>query len=178
VNHTTNPSAIIYTGQPVREVLDAFEVDPETGELLNPERADAAASGLMEEFGSKLDWWADAVREIEARGEARAAEAKRIADLAALDMKRAARIRETIMWAMTAAGQSKIETTRNRMSIQQNGGKRPLDIMVPEDDLPNIYFRTKTETVLDREKLRADLEAGIDVPGACLMERGKRLVIR
>ena len=63
-------------------LASAFDIDPETGELRNPEACDIARDDLFANLDQRIDRWCDAVRELEARSAARLSEADRIRDLA------------------------------------------------------------------------------------------------
>jgi hypothetical protein len=79
---------------------------------------------------------------------------------------------------METTGRHRIEGARNRVALVQNGGKRPIDIMVPVEELPHVYVREIRRLEPDMDALRAALEAGEIIPGAVLMERGRHLRIK
>ncbi len=64
-----------------------------------------------------------------------------------------------------------------KLLIKANGGKRPL-VITDESALPDTYTPMVITYPVDKDKLRADLEAGATVPGAYLDERGSHLEVR
>jgi hypothetical protein len=75
------------------------------------------------------------------------------------------------------AADAKIETDHHKISLVNNGGKKPLHLnpsMRPED-FPEDFHKRRID--LDKEALRAALEEGREIEGASLGERGKHLRI-
>jgi hypothetical protein len=72
----------------------------------------------------------------------------------------------------------KIETTSGwTVGVQRNGGQSPLII---DEEFPEVdeEYLKYLPPVIDKEKVRAALEAGTKLPFASLGDRGVRLVIR
>jgi acyl transferase domain-containing protein len=157
-------------------LLEAFDqFGAESPEVENAFREHAAA--LAEAFDSKADDYAALLRVAETRAAARKEESERIALLAASDEALAKRLREALMIAMQQTGRTKVDTDRFRLSVKRNGGKIPVEI-TDTAALPPEYMIPKVTHAVDRDAIRAALEAGTPVPGAALGERGWRLDLK
>jgi hypothetical protein len=78
---------------------------------------------------------------------------------------------------MEASGRLKIDTERFKISVQRNGGKLPVAIDPTAMYLwDGEYIRVKREP--DADTIRQALEAGKEVVGCSLMERGTSLRVR
>lgn len=132
---------------------------------------------LIESFDRKIDNYAALIRTCETRAAARAEEAARMKKLAQDDDSLATRLRSAVMQAMKETGQPKVQTTRFSLSIVKNGGVIPI-IINNEAELPE-QFRIPIVTIsIDKVSIRAALEAGEEVEGAILGERGTRLNLK
>ena len=129
--------------------------------------------GNLEE---KADSYAALITEKMRMYEVRKGEAERMAKLAKTDKNTADRLKERLMYALTEMCIKKLETDRYRISVATNGGKQPLDIFVPVEDLPFGYRKNQPQ-VADKEAIREALAAGVEIPGAVLQERGTSLRI-
>ena len=97
--------------------------------------------------------------------------------LAASDEAKAERLRAALLRAMQATQRDKVETPRFRLAVRKNGGKVPV-LLTDEAAIPALYRVPKITEVLDKDGIRAALEAGQSVPGAALGERGVRLELK
>jgi hypothetical protein len=133
--------------------------------------------GLDAALTDKAEDYVLVIRELEARAEARTAEARRMRELAGCDMALAERLKERLKGAMEASGRLKIDTERFKISVQRNGGKVPVAIDPTAMDLwDGKFVRVKREP--DADTIRQALEAGQEVVGCSLMERGTSLRVR
>lgn len=152
-------------------------------DLLDEAESDEDANRILEswfdehhaELKNKADGYAAIVREFEYRAEARDAEAKRLADSARAMKNRSRNLKYRFLGAMQFLGMDRLDTDINTFRICANGGKQPLDIHDPQR-IPEEFIRHVPE--IDRDKIRETLEAGKEVPGAILQERGQHLRIR
>jgi hypothetical protein len=153
------------------------------GDLSDP-NADQILQRWEEELESdlhgKLDDYCGLIRELEARAEARKAEADRIAELASKDRKTADNLRERLRFIFDLRGLPTQQTSRFRISLARNGGKAPLDLRAEPDDetLPDWAVQTKTVKSFDKDAIRAALERGEALSFARLLERGNRIAIK
>lgn len=162
-----------------QELLSLTAAAEEHG-IDSPELEQAFAehrAGLVAAFEEKADDYAALVRVCETRAAARREEMERLKLLAADDERLAERLRATLMDAMQATGQTKVETSRFRLSVRKNGGKVPV-IIEDEASVPPVFRIPKVTEVLDKDGIRSALEAGTAVPGAVLGERGSRLELK
>lgn len=152
------------------DLVDDAESDEQVDAIL-----EAWFSENCSNLHDKADGYAAVIREFEHRAAAREAEAKRQADAARAMKNRAKSLKYRLLSAMDWLQLNRLETDLNTFSVCKNGGKLPLDIHDPER-VPDAYAYQVRE--IDRDKLRAALEAGTDIPGAILQERGRHLRIK
>jgi len=136
---------------------------------------DAFLTDTEGQIEDKVDGYVGLIDELEAVATARKAEAKRLADLARTDENNAARLRERLREHLIFTGRDKLKTTRHNLRIQNAGGKLPLIISDERGVPPEL---TVTTVAPDKEKIRAILDAGTQLPYASLGERSKVLVIK
>jgi hypothetical protein len=70
----------------------------------------------------------------------------------------------------------KVETPRFRVSLAANGGKLPVVLDCPEENVPEDYTKVRVE--VDKTAIREAIEAGRVLDFAHLGERGRHLSIR
>lgn len=161
------------------EMLSLLEVMDDHGHD-SPEAAAAIAEhlqALQESFDSKADDYAALIRVCITRAAARKEEAERLKLLAQDDELLADRLRDVLMETMISLQRTKVETARFRLTVKKNGGKIPV-LITDEAALPVDYRVPKVTEVIDKDAIRAALEAGTEVPGAALGERGQRLELK
>lgn len=153
----------------------------ETGGEITPE-AEAAFNAFEAELAANLHNKTDAycalIAEIDARAAARKAEAKRLADRAKTDERAADALRERLRFVWETRRLGKVETDRFTVSLAKNGGKAPLDIRCGVEDLPAWAVKRETVVSVDKDAIRARLDAGEPLDFASLMERGTRINIK
>jgi mRNA-degrading endonuclease toxin of MazEF toxin-antitoxin module len=160
----------------MQSLLDAFDsYGAESPEAEAAIREHAAA--IAEAFDAKADGYAAFIRTCEKRAEGRRDEAERMLALARSDNALADRLRAALLAAMQTTGRTKVDTERFRIAVRANGGKIPV-IVEDEAALPTEFRVPVVTERIDRDGLRAALEAGRAVDGARLGERGTRLDIR
>lgn len=145
--------------------------------LDSPEATAALAEhmeALVGAFDDKADDYAALIRICETRAAARREESERMTALARDDEALADRLRETLLTAMQQTNRTKVDTARFKLAVRRNGGKVPVEV-VDADALPDEYRIPRVTMAVDRDAIRAALEAGTPVPGATLGERGWRL---
>lgn len=128
--------------------------------------------GLTGELEDKFDAYAIVKQELEAEVSKRLKEIDRLEkDVKSLNGN-IDRIKETMFNTMVETGQTKMKTEHFKLSIQGNGGVKPLKIT---GDVPEEYMKVKYEP--DGTKIREALKTG-ELSFAHLEERGSRLVIK
>lgn len=148
--------------------------------LDSPEATAALAEhreALVAAFDEKADDYAALIRVCETRAAARREESERMAALAKDDEALADRLRDALLAAMQETNRVKVDTARFKLAVRRNGGKVPVEV-VDVDALPSEYRIPKITLTVDRDAIRAALEAGNEVPGAALGERGFRLDLK
>lgn len=160
----------------MQSLLDAFDSHgAESPEAEAAIREHAAA--IAEAFDAKADSYAALIKCCEARASARAEEAERMLALARSDDALADRLRRSLLEAMQVTGRVKVETARFRLAVRANGGKVP--VLVDDEAALPVEYRVPVVThKVDRDAIRAALDAGQAVAGARLGERGQRLEIK
>jgi hypothetical protein len=107
--------------------------------------------------------------------------AKEEADLQAgrsrLWEKRAERLKSFCVSTLQAFGRSRVEGRTGKLVVRGNGGPRPIVITDP-GLIPSEFSPQVVSYPLDKDKLRKALEAGDEVPGAHLGERGVSLIVK
>lgn len=171
----------IYDGNEIAAIdaaLDALlDVDPETGEVREGSGLliEAVKVRLAEQPEARIEWWLQHRANLLRRSEARQAEANRIELLADRDRTKARRLEESIRFVMGLTGLRKLECDSGSVAVVRNGGKQPVDIMVPAEQLPDEYKVVKVTVSPDREAILQDLQRGKAIDGCALMERGEHL---
>ena len=151
------------------------------GDVSTPEAEAALAeweAELSTNLAEKVDRYCSLISEIEVRAAARTAEAERLRDLARTDDRAALALRERLRFVWQARNLGPLQTARFRVSLARNGGKAPVSITAEADELPAWAVKTKTVVDVDKDAIRARLEAGETLPFASLLERGSRISIK
>jgi len=171
---------------------DLIELEDELEELINdPQQTDEAAERIpkviakyLETLGDtiaerdrKLDNYSALMKELEARAEARKAEAKRLSDRASIDLNKVKFLKSNLQKFFEAHDLRTVETNRYRLTLAKNGGKAPLILdSRPVENLPEGF--KKIQIVADNEAIRKALEAGQVLDFARLGDRGQSLRIK
>ena len=125
---------------------------------------------LGTERDHKLDNYAALISELEARAEARKAEARRLADRARRDQERADYLKQRLVLFFQQHGLKTIETPRYRLTVQRSGGRPPVVLKVDDpEQLPEAFQRWRVSP--DLNAIREALEAGEQLDFADLGER-------
>lgn len=125
------------------------------------------------EIEDKADGYAKIIKELEARRDARKAEAKRLTESAKVFENRVNTLKSNLFNAMKTTGKTKFATDLFSFNITKNGGKQPLTI---DGEVPKEYTKTVIEN--DTDKIRQALENGKKLPFAHLEPRGESLRIK
>lgn len=139
---------------------------------------DYAVSSLQADIQNKLNNYAKYIREIENRSEIRKNEAKRLLARSKIDDNHATRLKDMLKWFFRFHDLKTYETELYRISLCNNGGVLPLEITIPVDRLPSEYLRQDFTWVVDTDLLRIDLEAGVEIEGVRILERGQSIRIK
>lgn len=159
----------------------------EQGGDLTSEEVETYVDSLLEEMGrvrselaEKVDGYVTLLAELDARAELRRAESKRLSTRARIDEDHAKYLKERLKDRLTALGFKSLETPRYRVTVAINGGKVP--VLVSPDWNPDFmreqFYNKVVNYELDKDAIRAALEAGEDVAYCELGERGTSLRIK
>jgi len=161
-------------GTEMQGILDAMlEGGVDSHEAM--EALDLHLQGLDAALDSKAEDYAGLIQELTMRAEARTKEAQRIRALAQTDAALAERLKQRLKEVMERTGRTRIDTSRFRLSVAQNGGRQSIEIDEGAS-LPPAYVKTITEP--DKDAIRKALEAGETIAGCTLLPRGSSLRIR
>ena len=153
----------------LRHVLE-MEADGEIDPAL-----ESWLTGKEDELQAKVEGYCAVIGELEAMAEARKVEAKRIADLGALDARKAQRMRDVLREVFQRLEIGRMETTRYKLRLQNAGGKQRISVD-PFETVPDEFTKTMIEP--DMDKIRRALESGESLPFATLAPRTQILVIK
>ena len=148
-------------------------LDDSDGEITD--EVSAEIDKALGDLHGKADSYVAIVRELELRADAREHEAERLGKLIAADRNTAKALRSRLKDAMEFTGQRKIETTRFRLSVCKNGGKAPVDVHEPPEQIPPAYQRVTVAADIDA--IRDELERGTELSFAVLVARSTHLRI-
>lgn len=116
------------------------------------------------------------IRNLEANAEAIKAAEKQMADRRKAIEAKAERIKEYLLENMVRTNITKIESPYFKIAVRDN----PDSVVIAMDaNIPAEYYRQPPppEAVLDKAKLKSDLQCGVVVDG-CKLERKKRVEIK
>ena len=175
LQHKTMKKSLFHINEDLLMLQDLLEhvddEDSQTEEIL------AFLEDTQKELSEKLDNYAELICELTARAEARKQRAKELTDLAKADESLARRLKTTLQLFFEQHSIKRQDTDRHRITLAKNGGKAPVifDDTSPED-LPKHYQAIVVKP--DTDAIRADLEAGKQLPFARLGERGQSIRIK
>lgn len=142
--------------------LDAMEVDPDTGELLNADRLDAISAA----FEEKAEATALYIKNLTAFvGDVKAEEAA-LAERRKSAENRVERLKGFLASAMQTVGRDKVETAKAKISFRKSTQVQIDD----EGALPVDFVTTTITTKPDKIAIKKAIQAGQAVAGAVLVE--------
>ena len=162
------------------EIEDDLLVALDTIEMVgDDERAKAEleeqiARLIAAEF-TKIDGVSRMLVHFENQAELASLEIKRIQDRKLAFERSYERLETCAKLAMELTGKRKLEGATSTLSLR----KSPTAVFLHNfDQVPAEYFTVKIDRWVDKEKVKRDLKAGIEVPGAELVENHFHLVRR
>jgi hypothetical protein len=160
--------------------MQAFDSLLDEADFDSPAVQEALAKWSSEIQGNlevKVDNYAAFIGVLNARAEARKAEAARLSTRAKTDSGNAEKLREHLKRVLEFHRIKSLDTARYKVTVARTGGKAPIEINVLPADLPTEFRKTKTEVSANTDAIRSALEAGTEVAGCRLLERGTYLKI-
>ena len=133
-----------------------------------------ALNATEAQMREKLGAFAWAVRQAEANAKTNKEYSEQFRAKAQVQENLAKRLKETMGQMLDALGGDPVESAGLKVAWQMNGGKLPM--VVDEATLDQRFTRTEVEP--DRDAIRRALDAGFEVRGAHLEERGRGVRIR
>lgn len=144
--------------------------------LLDPEIPEEAVFDTIEmieaDMDTKADSYAKIIKSMDGDTAQIDTEIKRLQERKTSISNRQKALKQRLFDTMKATGRTKFKTALFSFNIQKNGGKSPVDITA---EVPAEWLKPGDP---DKDKIRAYLESGHDLPFAVLMERGESLRIR
>lgn len=131
--------------------------------------------GVQGEYEIKLESYCKVIKNIEADMEALKAEAKRLTDRRKVLEGNVERLKKAMYDSMKATGTDKVKGQIFTVAIQRNGGKLPVIVDVPTEDLPDELVKVVESP--DLEAIGKLLEVG-ESKYAHFGERGESLRIK
>ncbi len=168
-----NAPSLYHLSADMAALEDLLDLAMESGAEADAAAIDAWLDELQGSLADKLGRvarWRATELALAAAGKA---EAKRLTDRAKAREARVERVEAAVQGLMERLGATKVDTDVATFSLQKPGGKDPV-VVADDVVLPDDLVRVKREA--DKEAIRAALEAGRDVPGATIQQRG--LVLR
>ena len=156
----------------------ANHIDIETEE--NGELSESTLA-MLETWENQLTEKADSIiwasRQIDSEAEHYKEEADRLMVLCAQRKRLAQHLKERVHLAMKALGIDNIKGYY-KLTVAKNGGSIPIEMGVPIEKLPKEYVVEKVTLQANLDGIRQALEAGKEVPGCALKERGTHLRVK
>jgi hypothetical protein len=128
---------------------------------------------IMDSFAVKAEAVLGFMRGVEAEADAFKAESDRLAARGKALQANSDRLREYLETEFRRLGLPEIKAGLNTLKFQLNPWA--VEVAVEPESLPAKYQRVKVEA--DKTAIKADLQAGVDVPG-CRLTQGQRFVIK
>lgn len=148
-----------------------------TDPAIDPQAVTDTLESIEGEFEDKADGYAKIKLELEAEAEKLKAEETRLTERRKRIENNIERIKKSLFDAMKQTGKTKFKTELFSFSIQKNGGKTPVVVDVPTEDLPDAFI-----TLIEKPDLEAIREHLEQCEGesefAHFAERGERLSIK
>lgn len=135
------------------------------GEIDDQTLADTLDAGLKDDESAKLEQYAYVYRSLDAEADMIRAEESRLKAKRVAKENAAERLRERVQAHLTSTGQTKAKAGLFSWSI-----KRTTAVAITDAELlPVVFLRVKTEA--DKTAIKAAIDSGEIVPGACIEER-------
>lgn len=130
---------------------------------------------LSNERAAKIDAYCWFIRKLQAECETAKQVAAEFREKASQRENKVEMLKSLIFQHMKALGHPKLFGKQFTVAIQKNGGSIPVEI-IDEDALPDSVCEVKRIPL--KTEIRIALEAGKDIPGAKLGERGESVRIK
>ena len=161
----------------IYEITGAYKL-LETACLLNTEDEGLQAefSKIQDDLKVKAEGYAKIIKNLEAEAKGYAEEAKRLSEREKVINNNIKRMKENLFEAMKETGEVKFKQGVFSFSIAKNGGKAPLVVDVPAEEMPAELQKVTVEA--DKDALRKYIEETGDLSYGHIEDRGEHLSIR
>ena len=129
------------------------------------------------ELEDKADNYAKIIKTLESEVTALKEEEARLATRRRNRENNISLLKENLEKVMKATGKTKFKTLLFNFNIAQNGGLAPLKIDIPIEQIPEEFFKERTEKDLNSKHIRECLDKGT-IDFAHYEERGESLRIK
>lgn len=153
------------------KVLDLME-----NEELDSEMLKDTLEGIDVEFEEKAENYCKVLKHLEGDIEILDKAEKDISEKKKRIKNNMDGLKNVLYKTMKEIGKTKIKGNIFTLAIQKNGGKLPIMINVPIEELPDDMIKIKK--LADKDKIREYLENNEECAFACFEERGESLRIR
>lgn len=160
----------------LRELTEEMYQLMELADSNDPEDQQAfqdTLDGLVGMIEQKADQYCTALDMIKGNIAAHDMEIQRLQERKRVMENNVKRMKDALLAAMVAMDEKRLKTELYSITRCTNGGKQPMKI---DGDVPDNYKRIVYEN--DTDKIRADLEQGIELPFAHLEARGEHIMIK
>lgn len=151
----------------LQEIAETEDIDDEFLEVWDE---------VEDEFEAKAEGYAKIIRNLESEVDALKAEEKRLSERRKNVEKNAKRLKDNLEGAMKATGKRKFESGIFKFSIQKNGGKAPIIVDVPTEELADEFVIVSEKP--DLEAIRKYIEETGDITQFHIGDRGESLRIK
>lgn len=142
------------------------------------EDLEEALEQINDQLEAKADGYARVIKNMEAQAEMFKAEEKRLAENRKRIEEGVERLKKNLFTAMKETGKLRFNTDLFSFKITKNGGKAPIVLDVPEEDLPDDLVKVTVTRKADKDAIAKYIEETGDETYAHVGERGERLSIK
>lgn len=128
---------------------------------------------LKEDLETKVENIVKLIQERYAMFDVRIAEAERLTKLAKIEEKAALRLTDWLHRCLKILGETKVRTSVANVRVSKAGGRPRLEYDTKK--IPEQFYTTQTDRVLDKDMIRRHIDEGQSVPGVTVKPRGTYL---
>ena len=171
---SASPATLYQIEDELLVALDTIEMVPDEEPALKGELEEQIVRLIASEI-AKVDEVSRMLAHFDNQAAFAAQEIKRLQDRKRAFERSYERLESCAKLAMEVAGKTKLEGTTSTLALR----KSPTSVFLRNfDQVPPEYFSVKIERWVDKDKVKRALKAGIEVPGAELVEDRFYLVRR
>lgn len=160
------------------EYMEQTELEPEMADALTE-----ALANLSDDIEDKLENYAKIIRNFESDVAGLKAEEARLAEKRKAKENSIKRMKAAMLEGMRTAikpdkdGKIKLKTRLFSFWVQKSAPAVVMDEAYIEN-IPEQYFKPHKEEDIDRKKIKADIESGVDLDGIAHLETSESIRIR